>query len=371
MADSFNSQRLRLARTRRQMTSQALAKAAGISPVTLSRLENKNNVPEPETLQALAKNLCYPENFFFGDDIDEVNKEDASFRSLKAMSAKERNSALSAASLAFMISDKIDEKFGLPEADIPNLSYEDDPKAAAATLRAHWALADKPIGNMIDLLEAKGVRVYSLTEQTVRVDAFSCWRNGVPYVFLNTLKSSEHSRFDAAHELGHLCMHQHGGSSHRSAEPEANSFAGNFLMPPSDILNRIGSIHSLLQIQKHKKRWGVSLAALTYQLSKMGVISEWQARSFFIQMSKDGTRKTEPDPMPFETSHIWQTVFRELWKDRITKAQIAKELHIPEDEFENLVFGLAVQAFSPLAQIRNEKNIGLSLAVDNENNALC
>ncbi len=73
----FNSQRLRLARSRRKMTSQSLAKAAGISPVTLSRLENKTNIPENETIVSLAKALNYPLGFFFGDDLDEVNKDDA------------------------------------------------------------------------------------------------------------------------------------------------------------------------------------------------------------------------------------------------------------------------------------------------------
>lgn len=365
MAKNFNSQRLRLARSRRQKTSQGLANAVGISPVTLSRLENNTNSPEPETIAALAKELGYPVEFFFGEDIDEVDKHDASFRSLKAMTAKERNGALAAASLAFLVADKIENTFGLPSTDVPNLSYEPDAGSAASTLRAHWGLGDRPIGNMIDLLEAKGVRVYSLTEQTVKVDAFSCWRGGVPYVFLNTLKSAERSRFDAAHELGHLCLHQHGGSSHRSAEPEANTFASHFLMPPTDIKAKIRRISSLSQIQTAKKRWGVSLAALTYHLSKLGILTEWQARGYFIQMNKDGSRTTEPDPMPFETSFIWQSVFRELWKDRITKSEIAKELFIPEDEFESLVFGLAAQAFNPDATITQESPKGLRLAFQN------
>lgn len=366
MLENFNSQRLRLARSRRQKTSQGLANAVGISPVTLSRLENSNNSPDPATIEALANELGYPVEFFFGDDLDEVDKNDASFRSLKAMTAKERNGALAAASLAFIVADKIDDTFGLPNPDVPNLSYEGDPASAASTLRAHWGLGDRPVGNMIDLLEAKGVRVYSLTEKTVRVDAFSCWRDGVPYVFLNTLKSAEHSRFDAAHELAHLCLHQHGGSSHRSAEPEANSFAGHFLMPPTDIHARIRRISSLSQIRAAKKRWGVSMAALTYHLSKLGVLTEWQARSYFIQMNKDGSRTKEPDPMPFESSYIWQSVFRELWKDRITKTQIARELFIPEDEFESLVFGLAAQAFDPDAVALQDEVKGIRLAVENE-----
>ena len=140
-------------------------------------------------------------------------------------------------------------------------------------------------------------------------------------------------------------------------------------MPPSDVRSKITRIHSLSQIQKFKKRWGVSLAALTYHLSKLKIISEWQARNYFIQMNKDGSRVTEPDPMPFETSSIWQTVFRELWNDRITKAHIASDLGLPEDEFESLVFGLAAQAFDPMAKAENLSTHHLNLAVNNDKNA--
>ncbi|MEU8739183.1 ImmA/IrrE family metallo-endopeptidase [Streptomyces halstedii] len=52
----------------------------------------------------------------------------------------------------------------------------------------------------------------------VEVDAFAVWREGVPFVFLNTQKSAERGRFDAAHEFGHLVMH---GSEHACSGPEA------------------------------------------------------------------------------------------------------------------------------------------------------
>jgi hypothetical protein len=85
------------------------------------------------------------------------------------------------------------------------------PDTAALYLRQNWGLGERPIPNMLKLLEAKGVRVFSLAENTKAVDAFSVWRNGLPYVFLNIAKSAERSRFDASHELGHLVMHKHGG----------------------------------------------------------------------------------------------------------------------------------------------------------------
>src|SRR5204862_8230678 len=148
-------------------------------------------------------------------------------------------------SLAYLLADYVSAKFNLPEPKLIDLSHERDPGAAARTVRHVWALGEQPISSMIKLLESKGVRVFSLAENTKNVDAFSCWRNDVPYVFLNTFKSAERSRVDAAHELGHLVLHKHGGAKQgRSAEHEAHLFAASFLMPRDDVLATIPFVTS-------------------------------------------------------------------------------------------------------------------------------
>lgn len=358
----FNCNRLRLARKRRRLTGAELALRCGLSAVTISRLEHTNNEPSPETVEAIAKALGYPLGFFYGADIDEVDKDAASFRSLKAMTARERDAALAAASIAFLVTDWVEKKFRLPAADLFDFGHERAPEIAARRLRARWSLGEQPISNMVDLLEAKGVRVFSLSENTLSVDAFSCWRGDVPYIFLNTFKSAEHSRHDAAHELGHLCLHRHGGPRQKDAEAEANAFASSFLMPESDVRSRILHVRSLDQLIKAKRRWGVSLSSMTYRLGKLGVLTEWQNRGYFIEINRRGFRTNEPEPMARETSFVWQTVFRELWKDRLTKTHIAKELQIPSEELESLVFGLASPAFDPAAQIKPGKPV---LAINN------
>ena len=151
------------------------------------------------------------------------------------MSAKDRDAALAAGTLSFLVSDWVEQRFDLPEPDLEDLAGE-EPEVAARSLREHWALGERPIKNMVHLLEAKGIRVFSLAENTRTVDAFSLWRDTRPYVFLNMLKTPEHSRHDAAHELGHLVLHRHGGPRGRRAEDEANQFAASFLMPAADVL---------------------------------------------------------------------------------------------------------------------------------------
>jgi len=331
----------------------------GVTPVTMSRLEQGINEPAPETLDAIVKILGFPKEFFYGKDIDSLSQDAASFRSLTTMTAKERDAALTAGSLAYLLSDWVTERFNLPKVDLIDLSSERNPDKAAISLRQHWALGEQPISSMVKLLESKGVMVFSLSENTKNVDAFSCWRNGTPYVFLNTFKSPEHSRFDAAHELGHLVLHKHGGPHQKAAEFEANTFASCLLMPEADIRSMVSFSISINQLVKIKKRWGVSIAALVYRLHKIGLLTDFKYRSLYIQIAKMGYRTKEPNGLPREESVVWKKVFTELWTDRITKSHIANDLHLPFEEIENLVFGLnnSLDVQNPSKKQRNNLRI--------------
>ena len=201
----FNPSRLTIARQRQRMSAGQLAEAIGVSPVTISRLEHGHNEPEPETVTALARALKFPREFFDGADIDPVSKDAVSFRSMTAMTAKERDAAIAAGHIAYLVADWVGERFNLPKPDLIDASQERDPARAARWLRQHWGLGEQPIKHMIKLLEAKGVRVFSLAEDTRTLDAFSCWRGSTPYVFLNTAKSAEHSRFRCCARVGAPC----------------------------------------------------------------------------------------------------------------------------------------------------------------------
>jgi Zn-dependent peptidase ImmA (M78 family) len=308
-------------------------------------------VPDERTVDRLASALAFPRPFFFRDVIDPIDPLAASFRSFTSMTARERDAALSAGELAYELTDWVRDKFTLAPADLLDQSHERDPVGAARMLRQHWGIGERPIAHMVKLLEAKGVRVFSLAENTKTVDAFSCWRNEEPYVFLNTFKSAERSRFDAAHELAHLVLHRHGGPQQgRQAEQEAHAFASAFLMPNDDVAAALPFVASLDQVVRAKKRWGVSVAALAYRLHKMGRVSDWQYRTFCIQINRK-YKDSEPLGLPQERSSIWQTVLTALWREGVSRNHIAAELDLPDDEIENLLFGLTGSTEAPTRSI--------------------
>jgi len=336
----FNPSRLKLARQRRQLTARELASSAGLTPEHVSRMETgKAKNIEQSTIAALAQALGYPIQFFFRDDTEVPTKNNVSFRGLRSMTAKERDASLSAGALAYLLSDWIESRFNLPEADLLDLRHESSPESAAEALRSYWGIGNKPIPNVIKLLESKGVRVFSLSEETKNVDAFSCWRSGTPYVFLNTFKTAERSRFDALHELAHLVLHRHGKPQGREAEVEADKFASQFLIPTEDLLAHIPVVTSMKQLIKLKKRWGSSLSALTYRLHKLNKITDWQYRTYCIQINKR-YGKTEPEEMEREQSYIIDSVLKQLWSQRVTKTHIAKDLCVPADELDSVLFNL-------------------------------
>lgn len=358
----FNPARLVLARRRRKLTKKAIAEALGMDPKTLTRYEKLEVVPPVESLQAIADFLGYPVKFFHEGDIDEPTPDSASFRSLSSMPAKDRDAALSAGAIAFLFSDWVDDRFALPAVDLLDLKEGASPEGAAQALRSHWAIGDRPIRNVVHLLEAKGIRVFSLVENTQSVDAFSLWRKNCPFIFLNTAKTAERSRFDAAHELGHLVLHKHGGAQgDRAAEDQANQFASAFLMPEDDVRAVLPRIRSLGQIVEAKSRWKVSVAALNYRLHKIGVTSDWQYRNFCIQISEQFGKK-EPKGINRETSVVWEKIFTELRKEGISKALIAEKIYVPVQELEDLLFQLTnMQLLTGEAKIPQKSKADLRL----------
>ncbi len=224
----FNSRRLSLARMRRRLTARALAERTGLAELTISRLEKGANLPDDTTLDKFVDALGFPREFFLDNDPEEIDTGAVSFRSFTKMSAKERDAAIAAGSLGLQLSAWVEERFRLPEPNLIDLSYETEPEAAAAALRQYWGLGERPIPPLLSLLEAKGVRLFSLSENTASVNAFSFWRDNKPYIFLNNFKTAESSIFDSVHELGHLVMHKHNHSGHFGSQVQVARICNGF-----------------------------------------------------------------------------------------------------------------------------------------------
>lgn len=273
-----------------------LADAVGLNAKSISLFEMGKRTPAPESLQKLAAFLGFDVAFFLRPIVDLATKEKVSFRALTSMSGRDRDAALASAALVLDISTCLDRLFELPEVDLPDL-HGSPPDVAADALRREWGLGDEPLPNVVHLVEARGVRVFSLPRETAReVNAFATWMDGRPFIFLTTSKSPERSRFDVAHELGHLVLHRREEPHGPKVEAEANAFAAAFLMPKSAIKEEAPRHFMLDDVLPLKAEWRVSVASYVKRLHSVGAISDWQYRDGFIEMGARGWRTSEPRP---------------------------------------------------------------------------
>ena len=342
MTAIFNPDRLELARRRRGLTKVALAEAARISQNSLTSYRAHKREPESETIERLARALHFPPEFFFGPNLEEPPIDGASFRALSRLTARLRDQAIAAGALAIALARWIDKRFTLVEPSIPEYPGV-EPEEAAMAVRTEWGLGERPARSMIHRLEAHGVRVFSLAEDTVDMDAFSCWLGDTPFVFLNTMKSAERSRMDAAHELGHLVLHRHHYAARgRDSEREADRFGASFLMPRGSVLANAPRHGRLTQIIEAKRLWNVSTANLTFRMHKVGLLTDWEYRTLFAEISRHGYRTQEPNAAQSESSQVLAKVFHSLRADGITMSQVAQELRVYPDELSRAVFGLVL-----------------------------
>ncbi len=339
-----NPKQILFARVRRRLTKSQLAKKIEITSRSLQNYETGASTPDEKTLQKIAIALNFPLRFFYlEEEMPEIAEHTVSFRKLSKMTDAMKGCAFAAGAIALKINQWVEERFNLPQSNLPDLS-DLAPEEAAAALRRMWGLGNAPIPNVVHLLESKGIRVFSLAEETREVDAFCTWYEEKPFIFLNTLKSAERSRFDAAHELAHLVRDvysmRHGQAHGPEMERQADAFAAAFLMPMASVISNPPPAFTIKYLMKLKHFWGVSLVAIAYRFNSLKMISEWNYRSLCIEIAKHGYRTNEPEPMERETSQLLSKVMDYLHSKKQGRREIAESLSISIDEINALTFQL-------------------------------
>src|SRR5205085_4405757 len=262
---------------------------------------------------------------------------------LRSCSVVERRRMVSASIIIGRIVEFIDSHVELPEERVtPNMSPHvqsvEDIEQAASKVRKDWELGLGPLSNLIYLLESKGVLVFRLLSDCKKVDAFSLWHRSRPFIFLNTEKgSTSRSRYDAAHELGHLLMHTDFLPGDRLQEEQANRFASAFLMPRESFLLECPKRLVWPHFFELKHRWKVSLAALVRRARDLNIISEDTYRRANVQLNQKWGH-SEPFEPEIERPTILPRTMVLLSQERMSMAAIAEELNIYEADLRSLTF---------------------------------
>ena len=237
--------RLTEAREVRGITQTSLAMLVGVTPPSVSQYERGVTTPSPEVLGEIADKLEFPEVFFLTPHAEYT--EGATFFRSRASNPKVVQRA-AGWRLKWLV-DIVQYLSTYLELPTYNLTAgnEVDPRritqghieAEATRVRREWRLGDGAISDVTLLLENNGVIISRYTLFEEREDGFSRrLLDGVrDYIVLNADRNcAVRSRFDLAHELGHLVLHRHISENDRLAhhdllEKQAHAFAGAFLLP--------------------------------------------------------------------------------------------------------------------------------------------
>lgn len=333
--------RLRVARNFNALTQADLAEKAGVTPAFVCQVEASRKQPASETIHAFAEVLGFGAPFFAQPLDDEYRDEECHFRRRKTTALYLRNQVLAHGTLFGEVVAYLDGVLDLPKPSVPAMGTRtrEETERAAERVRLHWGLGlDTPITNMTRVLERAGVVVTRFTGITAKIDAFS--RAGArDVVVLNPAKdSASRTRWDMAHELGHLVMHRGMETGTTEREDEAHQFAGAFLLPRAGFIPTYGHSPRIQWAQMFglKQHWGVSVAAMVRRTYDLGLIGAIEYRRAYKLIHAKGWHKGEPNEPAEETPEILRLAFEELARLRRAPADVAAALHLPEPVLERL-----------------------------------
>lgn len=305
----FNGERLKLARTYRNISAKELAEQIGVQRQTISMYENsKLTNPEIENLQKMSEALHFPIQFFMEDVKMKLDESPIYFRSLLTTRKQYRIEQKTKVDFISVIYQYLSDYLDFLELNLPNIPVNTSPEEAANILRKYWGLGDRPIDNIIYLVEKNGLIVTDFESSTNDVDAYShrmeC-TNG-SYTFLigysKNKMATARIHFDIAHELGHILLHSWKEDleniekeEFKEIEKEAHEFAAAFLLPKEAFISDIGGYADKLPYYiEMKRRWKVSIAAMIRRSFTLGLIDSFEYQRMMRSMQKQGIRKVEP-----------------------------------------------------------------------------
>lgn len=304
---AFQHARLSLILAARGLTQTQFAALVGVSDGTISKWRSGPQTPEPAKLERLASVVNVSPEWFTRPMLPSVKME--LFRSNAAALASAR-AMLSARiallqDLAVLLNTYVDyPDLNVPSirANDPNSIADEEIEAVAAECRKRWGLGSGPIPDLMLAVEGAGIIVAREMTGAARIEGLSAWSEPLlrPLILLCADKANAfRSRFDLAHEVGHIVMHRYVDPANRSThhkllEHQAHHFAGALLMPGETFAAGIKSHPTLDDLVLLKQRWGASVGAMVKRLQTLSLIDEDEHLAIQKRISARWGRKSEP-----------------------------------------------------------------------------
>lgn len=207
--------------------------------------------------------------------------------------------------IAMALSEFVD----YPTLNIPTRKFTDpeeitpeEIEIAACECRDLWRLGRVAVQDLALAVEGAGIVLIREETGIAQIEGLSAWSEVLdrPLILLSADKDNGYrSRFDLAHELGHLILHRHikrptERDRHKLLEQQAHRFAGAFLLPAEMFASEVRTPVTLDDLLLLKRRWGVSAAAIIMRLHALEIIDEDSKQTLFKRRSARWGARLEP-----------------------------------------------------------------------------
>ncbi len=293
--------RIRRARHAASRSQQSLANEVGVSKMVISKYEQGKAAPSSGVLLRLARSLGYPAEYFLRPV--SVSLSAPAYHRRHSLPQKQEQAVVAAVQewleryldIEDIVGDEI--RFEMPEGFPRDMASdataasagaeEAEAEEAADALRRAWELGMGPLDDLVDILEAHGIKVGEVAVQEDFESLMLRTDSGQPVIAVRRGRPVEQRRFSLAHELGHLVLNLPEG---KEGEQLADRFAEALLAPASAVRRELGQRRthlSMAELVHLRDRYGLSLRAWVLRAHHLGIIPESEVRRLSAELRRD------------------------------------------------------------------------------------
>ena len=308
----FYSNNLKFARLYRGLSMEELGEKIGKSKQIISQYESEDDELQPsfDVVVTISEQLKFPISFFYTEINTKAKEINTYFRALLSSNKKDKIAQSKKATIIIEIYKFLEKYIEFPKLNIPEINKKDieehNYSKIAKELREYWGLSNKPINNIINVLEANGFILSAVNTYTNDIDAFTHFvkienQKYFCIVLGNEKKSFARRQFNTAHELAHVLLHNTNidmdtlsREEFRQIEKEADSFAAELLLPEDSFKKDLIYPTNLKFYEELKKKWKVSIIAMMMRATDLGIITKNQLQYLIKQAYAKGYKSLEP-----------------------------------------------------------------------------
>lgn len=295
-SNKFNGDKLKSARQYRGKGIDILSKESNIKKEDIEKFELSKSIPNLEQVLSFSKILKVPREYFYGDIKLNINIEKIYLQS-KILSGNEISSC-SKDELAYIekilithrIYNFIEMYISFPNINVPVINKYDSMEDIVKTVRKAWGIDDKPVYNVLNLLESNGFIISTINNGKNSIGSFtvknSLYDKDRYFIALgNDKKSISKRNYDLSFEIGKILLED---------VNKAKDFAKSFLLPEDKFIESIENSSQLEDYIELKAKWLVPISILISRAYDLGKISGRKYDYLNKELKKLGWSKKEP-----------------------------------------------------------------------------